>query len=94
MNYNGFKTIEIIPHQRYGLENHLQWLSNGKPGGNPNFITLTESIECKYLTNIEKTKLTDSVIWIEKKLLKNKSILAVIPARGGSKGIKLKNIQK
>ncbi|MEF9438498.1 MAG: class I SAM-dependent methyltransferase, partial [Candidatus Mariimomonas ferrooxydans] len=34
MKYNDFKAVEIIDFQRYGLENHLNWLINDVPGGN------------------------------------------------------------
>lgn len=67
MEFNNFKTLENIPHQRYGLENHLQWLSNSKPaGGNKEFLDFTNNIENNYKVNLEKTKMTDSIIWVGK----------------------------
>jgi len=30
---NGFKVVENSGVQRYGINNHLYWLANGKPGG-------------------------------------------------------------
>jgi SAM-dependent methyltransferase len=34
---NGFAVEYSIPYQRYSLENHLQWLTAARPGGNPQF---------------------------------------------------------
>jgi len=32
LEHNGF-AVETMPYQRYGLENHLTWLAEGRPGG-------------------------------------------------------------
>jgi len=36
LNVVGFHNIKIIYYQRYNIFNHLNWLSNGKPGGHKN----------------------------------------------------------
>jgi len=64
MEFHKFETIELISHQRYGLENHLQWLSNGKPGGNSEYYELTNTFEEGYLKKLEETGKTDTVIWV------------------------------
>jgi len=66
MEFNNFETLEHIPHQRYGLENHLEWLSNSKSGGNTEFLKITNNIENIYKLNLEKIKMTDSIIWVGK----------------------------
>lgn len=35
-----FYNREVIYHSRYGLDNHLAWLTKGKPGGDPYFKEL------------------------------------------------------
>ena len=65
--HNQFKSVSIISHQRYGLENHLQWLSNGNPGGNPDYHPFTNNLEQGYIKNLEKINKSDSVIWVGKK---------------------------
>lgn len=48
---------DVIFYQRYGLDNHLAWLSKGKPGGDNNFKNLfgDNSEYKKTLINIKKT---------------------------------------
>jgi 2-polyprenyl-3-methyl-5-hydroxy-6-metoxy-1,4-benzoquinol methylase len=58
----GFRILELVHHQRYGLENHLQWLAAGEPGGRPEFRELFADCEDDYLAGIERGGRADSVI--------------------------------
>lgn len=57
---------QLIPHQRYGLENHLNWLTKDKPGGNEQFRKIFTDCEANYMTALEKSGFTDAVIVIAK----------------------------
>jgi hypothetical protein len=58
----GFRDIQIIPHQRYSLENHLNWLMQRKPGGNETFRTLFTQSQEVYRKELESSGKTDTVI--------------------------------
>ena len=64
MEYNDFQTTEVINFQRYGLENHLNWLSRAKPGGNKQFQRIFEGLDSEYIATLEQYGKTDTVIWI------------------------------
>ena len=66
MEHNGFQTAELINYQRYGLENHLNWLSQGRPGGNDVFQELFSELEVAYIETLERHGKTDTVIWVGK----------------------------
>lgn len=57
---------QLIPHQRYGLENHLNWLTKEQPGGNEQFRQIFTNFEPDYMTALEKAGFTDAVIVIAK----------------------------
>lgn len=63
---NGFVIERVIPHQRYGLENHLQWLTAGKPGGNKDFRALFASIDDEYRKRLQAPETSDTVFAIAK----------------------------
>lgn len=67
LEYNDFQTAELINHQRYGLENHLNWLFQGQPGGNELFQELFKGIEGDYIEALEYHGKTDTAIWVGKK---------------------------
>ncbi len=58
----GLKLDRILPYQRYGLENHLAWLTHGKPGGDPTIGEVTAGSEEAYLAALETRGRTDTVI--------------------------------
>lgn len=64
MAANGFKPAETIYFQRYGLENHLNWLTQAQPGGNKEFQTTFQDLEPAYRFALELTGKTDTVIWV------------------------------
>ncbi|UCG12803.1 MAG: class I SAM-dependent methyltransferase, partial [Deltaproteobacteria bacterium] len=66
MEHNGYQTVELINYQRYGLENHLTWLSQGRPGGNQSFQELFRELEAPYIAALERCGNTDTVIWVGK----------------------------
>jgi SAM-dependent methyltransferase len=70
METGGFKTDELINFQRYGLENHLNWLNHGRPGGNELFRQVFGALETGYIAALEKNGQTDTVIWIGRKAVK------------------------
>lgn len=57
----GLNDQEFIHYQRYGLANHLAWLSLGKPGGDPVFNQLFGNLK-EYKTTLEKAGKTDTLI--------------------------------
>lgn len=57
-------SVDIVPYQRYGMENHLAWLASGKPGGNAEFGKVFESCEAAYKAALESRGLTDTVFAI------------------------------
>lgn len=59
---HGFAVVERIPHQRYGLENHLQWLTEGRPGGNETFREIFAGSDAAYMSDLERSGRTDAVI--------------------------------
>ena len=63
---NGFVVERLIPHQRYGMENHLQWLAAGRPGGNPQFCDLFADLGGGYRSILERTGMTDTIILLAK----------------------------
>jgi SAM-dependent methyltransferase len=71
LKHLGFELERGIPHQRYGLENHLGWLSSGKPGGSAPLRELLSSCEAEYARCLEQAARTDSFIAV-----------AGLPARG------------
>jgi SAM-dependent methyltransferase len=68
LEYNGF-SVDIIPYQRYGMENHLAWLSKGKPGGNAEFGSIFGCCETDYIEALEARGLTDTVFAIAKAVI-------------------------
>ena len=62
LEHGGFATRRVIPYQRYGLENHLQWLSQGCPGGNERFRDLFNDSDATYRAALEAAGMTDTVI--------------------------------
>ena len=60
---SGFEKEEVIYHQRYGLENHLSWFKNKKPGGDPKIRKLFSSIT-QYKNKLENIKKTDTIFYI------------------------------
>jgi len=62
----GFYEVDILFHQRYGLDNHLAWLKNGKPGGDLKFQELFGDA-AEYCQALVKAKKTDTITYIAKK---------------------------
>lgn len=62
----GFSTIQTIPYQRYGLENHISWMVKQKPGGNFLYNKLFAPIDKKYRAILEEYGKTDTVFWVGK----------------------------
>ncbi|MCC7250940.1 class I SAM-dependent methyltransferase [Hyphomicrobium sp.] len=58
---NGFTVQEVLPYQRYGLENHLGWLKNGKPGGDSAFAEAFAGIDGSYRATLESRGTADTV---------------------------------
>ncbi|MTI59277.1 MAG: class I SAM-dependent methyltransferase [Firmicutes bacterium] len=52
--------IKVIYKQRYGLDNHLNWLNKGKPGGDQYFKELFGNNK-QYINSLEKFGLTDTI---------------------------------
>jgi SAM-dependent methyltransferase len=60
----GLGRVDVIDHQRYGLENHLHWLAEGLPGGSEMLRDTFQNCEGAYLASLEQAGRTDSVIAI------------------------------
>ena len=59
-----FTVEETRSYQRYGLENHLNWLRTGKPGGNPQYRALFAELETDYRHALEASGDSDTVFVI------------------------------
>jgi len=61
---NGFEILVNSGVQRYSLNNHLYWLSMGKPGGHKTWANFASTeIEEKYADLLSKFGLSDT-IWL------------------------------
>lgn len=57
-----FEVREEVPHQRYGIENHLRWLTAGVPGGSNAFRALFERVDPVYRADLERGRKADTAI--------------------------------
>lgn len=64
-NECGFKKDEVIFHQRYGLDNHLSWLKNKRPGGDP-FLKKIFEDDIFYKKKLQDIKRTDTIFYVAK----------------------------
>lgn len=61
----GFKTIKLIPIQRYDLSNHMYWLHYGKPGGAGKYSSIfPESLDTAYADCLKQYFLCDTILGI------------------------------
>lgn len=60
----GFTVDAMIKHQRYGIENHLNWLQTGQPGGNAEFREIFRGADDAYRRSLEASGRCDAVIAI------------------------------
>lgn len=59
----GFKNISIKGYQRYGLENHLYWLTHKKPGGHKHWRELyRDALKTEYENMLQSIDQTDTLI--------------------------------
>jgi len=59
----GLRIVAIQQHQRYPLSNHLQWLSQGKPGGHQNWSFLdTPALTDAYAATLAAMCKCDTII--------------------------------
>lgn len=59
----GLKLVTLRGHNRFGLANHLYWLSHGKPGGHKIWSFLeTPSLYREYAQQLASADLSDSLI--------------------------------
>jgi len=59
---HGFRVERCLPHQRYGLENHLTWLGRRRPGGDEALRALFAPIDHGYREQLEAAGFADAVI--------------------------------
>jgi hypothetical protein len=64
MEFYGFETKEVIDYQRYGIENHLNWLINESPGESESLKGIFTQTNEKYIMDLENNGKTDTVFWI------------------------------
>lgn len=66
LKYSGFGNIVIHGKQRYGLSNHLQWLSKGKPGGHVSILSVFDQngLSDEYENALSKIDATDTIVAI------------------------------
>jgi len=63
----GFKTVELIPVQRYDLSNHMYWLQYGKPGGTGKYHQIfSKSLDAEYAECLKEHWLCDTIFGIFK----------------------------
>lgn len=61
----GFKTVELIPVQRYDLSNHMCWLQYGKPGGTGKYNQFfSKSLNAAYAECLKEHWLCDTIFGI------------------------------
>lgn len=60
--HNGLKIHEMLPHQRYGIDNHLAWMNSGKPGGDDELAEVFAETDSHYRQDLEQRGITDAVI--------------------------------
>ena len=60
----GYIVSEQIAYQRYGLENHLNWLQSGTPGGNSTYRDLFAGIDQDYRRSLEASGKSDTIVVI------------------------------
>jgi hypothetical protein len=48
--------------QRYSLGNHLQWLAQGTPGGNPEFDGIFQELDVPYRTLLCQQRKSDTLL--------------------------------
>lgn len=75
MEHNDFQTKEVINYQRYGLENHLNWIINNSPGGNRLFRKTFCETNKSYIDEIESKGKTDTVIFVGNVKRKKKCLI-------------------
>lgn len=62
---SGFHLDEIIFYQRYGLDNHLNWLTYKIPGGNQTYHNIVQGeADNSYKKAIERAHLSDTIFAI------------------------------
>lgn len=61
---HGWTVCEIRPYQRYGMENHLNWLRRGGPGGDVRLAEVLAPAEDSYRAALESKGMTDTVFAI------------------------------
>ena len=67
--FSGFEKNNVVNYQRYGLNNHLGWLSNESPGYEKKFnMFINKKIDQKYVNFLKKNDLTDTIISISKNI--------------------------
>lgn len=59
---NGYTPGEARPWQRFGLDNHLAWLTRGKPGGDPQLRELFGGV-AEYARLLESRGITDTIFY-------------------------------
>jgi len=58
----GFEDVKVNGSQRYGLANHLLWLSRGEPGGHESWKDLVgPEAESSYAKDLQKLGLSDTL---------------------------------
>jgi 2-polyprenyl-3-methyl-5-hydroxy-6-metoxy-1,4-benzoquinol methylase len=59
----GFRDVHVKGYQRYGLENHLHWLTHRKPGGHQHWAHLAEAdLNRAYGALLQSLDQTDTLI--------------------------------
>ena len=64
LEQNGFHVLSCFGHQRYGLENHLTWLAQRRPGGDETLRAMFSPIDGIYRERLESNGHADAVIVI------------------------------
>jgi len=68
LNHVGFEVLSIQGIQRYPLSNHINWLTNGKPGGHKSPLSLIDSpaLTNAYFDSLARINATDTLMAIAK----------------------------
>ena len=61
LEFNSLNVLELRPYQRYGLENHIGWLKNAKPGGYAELADVCVDADVAYKSALEAKRLTDTI---------------------------------